>query len=156
MASSTYHSIMIQRGDDPTIREALAGEANITPGELLEYSAGTLLRHNTAGGLVAPIMIAIESQTPDDDDDFSVDVDYANGDTVYYWTPKSGDRAYMWLAAGENAAQHALLESDGDGALQVEAAVDATDVVRALVGRAVAAVNNAAGGSPVRVVVEIL
>ena len=74
---------------------------------------------------------------------------------MYAWIPKSGDHVYMWLAAGETASQHSLLESDGDGALQVEAAVDQTDIVRALVGRAVAAVDNGAGGSPVRDVVEI-
>jgi len=146
---------MVQMGDDPTRIEATAGEAGIYPGKLLEWSGGEFLRHNTAGGLVLPIMIALESQTPDDEDDITIDVVYADGDIVYAWIPKSGDHALMWLADGETAAQHDLLESDGDGCLQVEAAVDATDIVQAIVGRCVVAVDNALGGAPARILVEI-
>lgn len=157
MASSTYNRIMIRSGDDPTRVETTAGEAGIGPGDLLEWSSGEFLRHNTAGGPVIPVLVAIESVTTESDSDTSlaINTDYDDGDTVYAWIPKSGDHVYMWLAAGENASQHSLLESDGDGALQVEAAVDQTDIVRALVGRAVAAVDNSLGATPARVVVEI-
>ena len=156
MASSTYHRIAIRAANeqgDVTRLEALAGEAGIGPGDLLEWSAGTFLRHNGAGAEVVPTLVAIESQTPDDDDEFTIDVDYANGDTVYAMIPKPGDRVYMWLASGQTASAHDLLESDGDGALQVEAAVDQTDIVHAIIGRAVAASD--ASAALARVIVEI-
>lgn len=158
MASSTYHSIVIRAANqqgDVTREECVAGEANITPGELLEHSAGTLLRHNTAAGVVVPKMVALESQTPDGESTFAIDEDYDNGDVVYYAVPKAGERYYMWLAAGENASQHDLLQSDGDGALAVLAAPDATTITESIVGRAVAAVDNSLGAVPARVVVEI-
>lgn len=155
MAGSTYQRIIIQAGQGETRVEALAGEAGIGPGDLLEWSAGTFLRHNTGDGAVIPKLIALETQTPDDEDDITIDVDYANGDTVYAWIPRAGDHAYMFLAAGETALQHSYLVSDGDGALAVEAALTDADIIHAVVGRAVAAVDNALGGAPARIVVEI-
>lgn len=156
MASSTYHTIAVQAANeqgDVTRIEALAGEAGIGPGDLLEWSAGTFLRHNGAGAEVIPTLVALESQTPDGETTFSIDEDYDNGDTVYAMIPKSGDRVYMWLASGETAAAHDLLESDGDGALQVEAAVSDADLVHAIIGRAVVASD--ASAALARVLVEI-
>jgi hypothetical protein len=156
MASSTYHKIMVQCGEDPTILEALAGEAGIGPGDLLEWSSGTFLRHNTANGYASPILIAIESPTndPDSETSFAIDVDYDNGDTVYAWIPKPGDHAYMFLANGQSASQHSVLQSDGDGALVVQTTLDATLIANSVIGRALAALNNATG-SPARILVEI-
>jgi len=155
MANATNQRIIVRSGPNETRLEALAGEAGIGPGDLLEWSAGTFLRHNTGDGAVMPKMIATESQHPDDEDNASIDVDYANADTVYAWIPRVGDHAYMFLAAGETALQHSYLVSDGDGALAVEAAITNADIIHAVVGRAVAAVDNALGGAPVRVLVEI-
>ena len=160
MASSTYGNIVIRAADRDggvTRQEALAGEANITPGELLEHTTGgAVLRHNTANGAVTPRLVCLETQTPDSELSSSIDVDYDNGDTLYMAVAQAGDRLYMWLAAGENAAINNLLQSDGDGALVVSAAVDATIITESLVGRAVAAVDNSAGVSPVRIIVEAL
>ena len=57
----------------------------------------------------------------------------------------------MWLASGENVAVNALLSSDGDGALVENAAIDATDVIGSVVGRATEAVNATGGISRIKV-----
>lgn len=158
MASTTYHSIVIQTANqegDVTRLENLAAAA-ITPGELLEKaSATTVQAHSAAAGAAVPRLVALETQTPDDEDDFSIDVDYASGDTVYYAAAKPGDEFYMWLAAGENAAVNALLQSDGNGELQVLAAVVDATLAESVIGRAVAAVDNSAGVVPARVRVRM-
>ena len=158
MASSTKQRIIVKVANamgDVTRGEALAGEAGIGPGDLLEHGAsGTVLRHNAAAGAVTPIMVALETQHPDDEDDLTIDVDYANGDKVYFCVPKPGDVLNMWLASGENVAANAVLQSDGDGALAEIATIDATTVVNSLVGRATEAVNATAAAA--RIAVEII
>ena len=139
--------------------EADAGEAGITPGELLERDAnGDFLRHNTAtgpwGGLVAGMPIDPE----DDKDD-----DYDNGARVRAIIARRGMVLDLFLANGENASVTSLLASDGDGALDVYAgqAVDegATGTYtvyegQVIVGEAREALNNSSG-SPSRIEVFI-
>lgn len=156
MAATAPKRIVIESNNiPPMVKEALAGEAGIGPGDLLEYSStvGTVLRHNTAGGAVMPIMVAVEKWWNDDDDDYAIDVDYTNGDTLRYIVPQRGDVVYMWLASGENASALDYLASDGDGALAVEAAVDATDVIHSIVGIAAEAVNATAAISRIKVII---
>ena len=82
MARATPTLIVIQTANqmgDVTRKEALAGEAGIGPGDLLEFDLGTpdtdtVLRHNTAQGAVVPIMVALPTQTPDDEDNFTITV----------------------------------------------------------------------------------
>lgn len=155
-ATSPKRIVIEQRADVPLmVKEALAGEAGIGPGDLLEYSStvGTVLRHNTAQGVVAPKMVALEKWWNDDDDDYAIDVDYANGDVLRYGVPLPGDVLYMWLASGQNASALDYLVSNGDGALQVEAAIDATDIIHSLVGIAAEAVNATAAISRIRVLI---
>lgn len=156
MASATYNRIVIRHANeqgDVTRIEGLAGEAGIGPGDLLEEVSGTFLRHNTANGPIVPKIIALETQTPDDEDDITIDVDYANGDTVYAAIGKPGDRFNMWLASGQTAVAGDYLVSDGDGALNVEAAIDQTDIIESVIGRAVA--DSDAALALTRVIVEI-
>lgn len=159
MASTTFHDIVIQNANqqgDVTRQEALAvAGSTITPGLLLEHTAGaaTVQEHATAAGSVTPRMIALQTQTPDDEDDFSIDVDYAAGDIVYFAVGKSGDRFYMWLAAGETSAVGSLLQSDGAGALTVLAAIVAATLGESVVGIATEAVVAVALS---RVIVEII
>ena len=156
MAATAPKRIVIESNNiPPMVKEALAGEAGIGPGDLLEYSisVGTVLRHNTAQGVVAPKMVAVEKWWNDDDSNYAIDVDYANGDVLRYIVPLPGDVLYMWLASGENASALAYLVSDGDGALQVEAAIDATDIIHSLVGIAAEAVNATAAISRIRVII---
>lgn len=162
MASTTWHDIVIQAANqqgDVTRQEALAAAASaITPGQLLEHPAGaaTVQEHATGAGSATPRMIALQSQTPDDEDNFSIDVDYAAGDIVYFAVARPGDRYYMWLADTETAVIGSLLQSDGNGDLAVLAAIVAGTLGESVVGRAVNAVNNAAGGAPARIIVETL
>jgi len=155
MANTVYNRIIIQQGLlGSTRKEALAEEAGIGPGDLLEMGAAVtgVLRHNTANGSVLPIRVAVESQTPDNETTADIDIDYTNGDTVYFTIPKSGDVLYMWLAAGETSAVGSDLVSDGDGALLVRTAAGAAIIDGSVIGQAkevVAAVALA------RVLVEI-
>lgn len=159
MASTTFHSIVIQTANqmgDVTRLEALAA-AIVTPGELAELTAaGAIQAHGAAAGtLEQGKAFILESQTPDDEDDFSIDVDYASGDTVYYTQAKAGDEIYAWLADGENAAITDSLESDGAGALAV-ATVGAGTLANSIVGSPVVALDNSAGGARARIRVRIV
>ena len=157
MASSapTNKIVLESRAGDIMVREALAGEAGIGPGDLLEFSTdtGTVLRHNTAQGVVAPKLVALPKWWNDSESSYDIDVDYDSGDVVRMGVPLPGDVLYMWLASGENASALDYLVSDGDGALQVEAAIDATDIIHSLVGIAVEAVNATAAISRIKVLI---
>ena len=154
MAGTASGTILLESkdGNIHTI-ELLAKEAGIGPGDLLEFNtaANGALRHNTAAGFVGPVLVALEKHWNDDDDDIAIDVDYASGDVMRVGIPQRGDVVYMWLASGENASVLDLLSSDGDGALAVNAAVDATDPTNSIVGVAMEAVNATAAISRIRV-----
>lgn len=159
MASATFHSIIIRAANqlgDVTREEAVATAVAITPGELLQWTPGaaTVRAHAVAAGSVTPKMVALESQTPEDETAFSVDDPYDASDLVYFAVAKPGDEYYMWLANGENAALQALLQSDGNGELQVLGTVVAGTLAESVVGTAVVALNNATG-APARIRVRI-
>lgn len=154
MSATGYRTIALSQ--IAVREEGLAGAASITPGELLQGPDTALIVHAAAAGEVVPKKIALEKQTNDVAATANIAVDYTNGETLYYAIAQPGELYYMWLAAGENAGANAMLQSNGAGALQVLADADATTVTESIVGRAKAAVNNAAGGSPVRIVVEIV
>lgn len=143
MASDTFNRIIIQQGPlGSTRKESLAGEAGIGPGDLLERSGATdVLRHNTADGAVAPILVAVESNTPDNETEADIAIDYDNGDTLYFAIPKPGDVFYMWLAAGELSAVNDDLVSDGDGALLIRTAAGAAIINDSVIGKALEVVN---------------
>lgn len=159
MARATPQTIVIQAASpDGTVvrQEALAGAANITPGELLVISAAdTVVQHAAASGVLTGKLVALETQTPDDETALTIDVDYANGDTVYFAEGRPGDEYYMWLADTENAALSDQLQSDGNGHLLVSAG-GAGILANSIVGYAQEAVNNAAGGAPARIRVRII
>lgn len=153
MASSTFHTIVVQAPDDLVHKEALAG-GTITPGMLLAWSSGALIPHGSAAGAVGVKMVAVETQTPNADTTAQIDVTYPSGDTVYYVTPRSGDVLNMLLKTGNNASIGSILVSDGAGALDV-ATVSTTTLESAVVGVAAAALNNTSG-SNARLRVEIV
>ena len=154
MASSVYHTIVVNSTDSLMRKEALAG-GTIIPGQLLTWSSGTLIPHVSAAGVVGAKMVAVETLTPDAATTAQIDVTYPSGDTVYYVTPRPGDMLYMFLATGENASIGSLLTSKGvTGALQVTT-VDTNTLENAVVGVAAVALNNATG-SDARLLVEIV
>lgn len=156
MAATAPNRILLQtRNEPPMVIEALAGEAGIGPGDLLEFntSLGTVLRHNTAQGPVYPKLVALEKWWNDDDSNYAIDVDYASGDVVRCAVVLPGDEVYMYLDTGNNASALDYLVSDGDGSLQIEAAIDATDLIGSIVGIAAEAVNATAGRLRIKVLI---
>lgn len=154
MANSTPHTIAIQ--NEKLFRKEAKAAGTITPGHLIQLdSNGEAVVHATAGGVLQGKLIALESQTPDDDDAWSIDVNYVDNERVYYANGKPGEQYYMWLKAGENAARNAQLESAGDGSLQVES-VGTSSLANSIVGVAREAKDNSGGGSAVRILVEIV
>ena len=135
MADTTYKTIVIQSALDGVNRqERLAGEASILPGYLLEISSGAVVTHNTDSGLAKPTLVAVESPTADSASLKTIDVPYANGDTVYYTVAAPGDVLYMILAIGESSVAGVTpLVSNADGGLKA-AVIGAGTLEGAVVG----------------------
>lgn len=128
---------------DPLRKEALAGGV-VTPGDLLTWSAGTLIVNATAADVDAQNMVAAENDLRGD----GIDTDYASGDQVQYFVPRAGDELYMWIETGHAAVvKGAPLESASGGDLQAYSS-----------GRilffAAEDVDNSGGGTHARIQVE--
>ena len=96
------------------IKEVTAA-GTIKPGMLLERtSAGKVQAHSTAGG-IAERVFAIEDALQGND----ISDDYSADDLVRCSFFLPGEEANALLADGENASIGDLLESHGDGYLQV-------------------------------------
>ncbi len=141
MAETTYRTIVIQAGPMGVNRqEALAGEAGIKPGHLLEISSGKVVTHNTADGFTQKL-VALESQHAYSETLPTIDVVYADGDTVYYTQAAPGDVLYMLLAASENVTLGVTpLVSNADGTLKA-AVIGAGTLEGAVVGVAMTTSN---------------
>jgi len=121
---------------------------DITPGMLIAPASATeVAPEGNAASATPQRMFADETnqvlQGLTIDDAYDTD-----GEVVSWVIAPRGAFIYAWLAAGENVAYDAVLESDGAGALQALTTGDA-------VARAREAVNNGAGGVAVRILVEV-
>lgn len=141
------------------VRKEQVASAAITPGHLVQVHASggapRLRPHNDAGGN-AQRAFALENDLVGG----GINDAYVVGATVQYGVFAPGSEVYAWLAAGENAALGAALESAGDGTLQVHTPVntDATDVnipAAPIVAYAAEAVDNSGSTQPVRIKVEV-
>ncbi|TMV49370.1 hypothetical protein FE783_12705 [Paenibacillus mesophilus] len=159
MSSSTTPKKTVLKGD-PLRKEGAAGAAGIIPGHLVtRNSAGAYVVHGTAGGNAAPTFAAEQDFLGSD-----INTAYASGDRVQVNYFRPGDEVYTFLDAGQNAANGAYLESSGDGTLRVHTApsineggsATVTVNTRAIVARALEAVNNSGGSDPVRIKAEVL
>lgn len=126
---------------DPATHEYQVAAA-VTPAYLLEVtSAGKVQHHSTAGGMVVPIIVALENQLVGDT------ISDASGasDFIPVWCPRRGDIAIMAIKASENIAVGDLLESAGDGTLRerVSDTSAATIALSSIVGKALDATNTA-------------
>jgi len=133
------------------------GNGAITPGMITELTSGEVRPHSTQAGDVAPLMVAVEGQNEDSVSITLGDIDVQYDDdncAVKNWFPKSGDVFYGLLGAGQSVAQDGFLQSASDGYLM--AYNSTTPTPRRKVGQAIAAVNNAAGTSAVRVKVRVV
>lgn len=112
-----YNTIKLKKYSD-VVNEYEAAAA-LYPGYLVELtSAGAVQAHSTAEGNVVPKMFALEDELQGK----GIDDAYAAGDQVQVWCPTSGDEVYAVLADGQTAAIGSVLESAGDGTLQVHVA----------------------------------
>jgi hypothetical protein len=154
MAKAAPERIVISSGNlNGVVRREALSSAVVTPGELLDFSAGLLIPHGGAAGVLGGKLVCLETQTPDNGTTPSMSVDYSAGDTVYYAEGVPGDVFYMWLSATDTTvAGTTQLVSDGAGALQPET-VDATTLANSVVG--VAEDSTTAGTTRVRIRVRI-
>ena len=98
---------------DRRIEEADAA-STISPCMLVEEtSAGTLQAHSTAGGIAALLFAEVDALQGN-----TLDDDYSAGDKVQANVELPGNEVQLILAAGENVAIGADLESAGDGTFQ--------------------------------------
>lgn len=94
--------------------EALAS-GTVKPGHLIETIDGRVRRHATAGGN-AEKAIAIEASS---EDGGTVNVEYADGELVYYRIFQSGEHGLVRIANGEAVEEDDFLESNGDGTFRI-------------------------------------
>jgi len=133
---------------------ASAAGSAIVPGMLIEeLAAGTVQEHSTAAGNAQKLFALSDLSNAGD-----IDTAYAAGALVRYGAAHSGQEVYALLAANAAAiVKGDPLESDGDGTLRVQTTAAATaDTERdSVVGYALEAVDNSAGGTTVRIKVRV-
>lgn len=118
---------------------------DIIPGMLVQRAVGGVQAHDDEGEAAAP-SFAVEYDLTG----LSIDDTYEEGDQVVFKTFTPGSGVYAWLADGVNAAEAALLASNGDGTLKVAAAGEN------VVAQALEAVDNSGEAEPARIRVETL
>lgn len=127
--------------------EALVTDAAVTPGMLLTRTATGVRPHNAASQTATP-MFAVENAAVG----AGIGDDYAIGAQCIFKTFAPGSSVYALAHAGGAAiAVNALLMSGGDGTLEL--ATNTNDIV---IARALQAIDNSSGSTPVRIRVEII
>ena len=133
------------------VKERLSSEA-ITPGHLIAVeAAGTVKKHDVAGGVSEKLFALSNTGSAGD-----IDTDYAVGETVRYMQGKSGDEVYAWLDNGAGqltVANETYLISNADGTFDVAAG---TETDERTVCVALETINNDPGSVPVRIKVKLL
>src|SRR5687767_6336728 len=122
MAEGAAHTIILREWSLKRYKAKLATGVDITPGMLCQLSAVDTIRpHNSAAGIPAPLIVAVEAPEVGRgiDDDYAVD-----GEEVNYAHLDSGEWFYGLLAAGEDIAANDILESAGDGTLRADTTGD--------------------------------
>lgn len=146
----------------PNYPEEKIAEVAIVPGMLVTDStggaAGKLKPHNVADGGARPAFaiqaLAPQVSTLPPSAIEVIDVPYAIGDSVRWVLAHPGDTIYAILPAAAAAiVQGDDLVSNGDGSLKKATAATAVTVgiSRSIVAKAVEAINNSGGGTPVRI-----
>jgi|GEM_PF-1656925 len=162
MMAKTNPSIILLKGNPvyeefPLAPISASGVTAITPGMLVELSAGEVRPHSTQGGDVTPRMFAVEGLNEDSSTKTmgDIDVDYDDDNAaVKCAVCAGGEWVYALLGAGQSVAADGLLQSASDGYLMAYSA--AAQKPERIVGQAIAAVDNSAGTTPARVKVRVL
>jgi hypothetical protein len=125
---------------DPLRKEALAGAA-LTPGDLIAFSSGAVIRHANSGQNAAA-RFAVENDLIGS----GIADNYPSGDVVKFVLSRPGDEIYGLLASGQNVSQGDFLESDGSGCFQAYTNQSGQNVyVRAIVAAAAEDKDNSSG-----------
>jgi hypothetical protein len=137
------------------IRKERAAGGTITPGHLLAYTSTlTVVVHPTAAGN-AQKMFAVENEVIGKD----IDTNYSSGDNVLFEVLPRGAEVNALLAASAVAVVKGdYVESNGTGTVRKMTTNAATaDTQRAgVVGIALESVDNSGGGTPVRLLIEVV
>lgn len=147
-----YNTVVVK--GYPMRKEAVAG-GGITPGHLINLNSTNKVVVHAGAAKSASAMFAIENEVIGN----GIDVAYVANDNVLYGIFQPGDEVYALVAAAASAIVIGdLVESAGDGTVRKVATDTATsqDERHGLVGRALQAVDNSAGGTPARLLIEII
>lgn len=114
---------VIVKGGDNAIREEFTAGGIITPGQLLEIDSNdAVIRHNSAGQNMYPL-IAVQDFPQGKD----IDDNYASGEQAYAIWARAGMIINMLLKEGETVVIGGFVESDGAGDVQAYVAdIDAS------------------------------
>lgn len=111
-----YNTVKVKKYSD--VIEEYVAAATIYPGMVVELtSAGKVQAHSSAGGAVAPLMVALEDELQGK----GIDDAYATDTPVQVWIPYRGDEFYGVLIDGESVVVGDALESAGNGYLKKHA-----------------------------------
>lgn len=110
---------VLLRGEPIWHEDEKAGEA-ITPGHLLEYSGGNLVKHATAGGFAQAMFADVRDEIGTPATPPGISVAYAANDQVKAMVCQPGVRINALMASGVAATKGAYLESAGDGTLRLQ------------------------------------
>ncbi len=138
----TQRAVMLRGGG---IRKEMPAGGAITPGHIITHNAsGQYVVHGTAGGDLL-VTVALENEIVGR----GIDDAYAAGEQVLAIVPQPGSEVNALVGAGAAAiAAGDPLESAGDGTVRKVT----TGVV---IGYAMEAVDNSAGTSPARIIMEV-
>jgi hypothetical protein len=160
MASNTTRKTILIKGDFDG-NHGVEGQATVAikPGMLIDYATSqkTIKRYVGAAdqARIQP-MFAVENDISPaapvvGSQSMGIDTNYAVGDRVYGFIANRGDQILALLDTGATAVVFGdLLQSHGDGTLAKRTASNT------VVARALEAVDNSAGSTYARILVEIL
>lgn len=134
----------IHLGGEITLVNDISASEAITPGMLIERTAGQYRKHATAGGAGQPVFALEQGEM-----NLGIDDAYAADDLVVAGIGRPGTTFYCIIPSGENISDGEGLESAGNGKLrQLASGVQLV--------KAVEAVNNSAGPGDARLRVEVV
>jgi hypothetical protein len=146
MSAFDYKTIIVKGDGIRKEGELAAGSNDITPGMFVARAGHNFFQVTSAGAASRPRAVAEEAEVWGG----NIDTDYdTEGERVLYRSCVPGMEVFALLAAGQNVAVGAALETAAGGTLT---GVTAGPVV----AHAMEAVDNSAGADPMRILVEIV
>lgn len=145
MAVEIHDPHTIHLGGDIVLVNDRTASEEITPGALVERTAGQYVNHTATSTKTQPAFALEQAEMNKD-----VDFPYATGDLIKVGVGRPGSTFWALLASGESVVDGDLLSSAGGGTLQEHAGAPADATALAIED-----IDNTAGDAP-RVRVEVL